>query len=831
MRNRAKANTLERMFPIYSVHENSIVTKSGDLTMCFKMELPEIFTLSKQDYQHLSNTLFKALELLPNYTVVHKQDWFLQQSYKPDFQIEDASYLALSNQRHFNERAYLNHTCYLFITKTTKKRIAQQSDLSSLTKGYLLPKQSLDQQLILDFTSSVDLFQRIINDSQLLTMTCLSENEILGNELESGILEQYFALSDKNRGSLKDLALFPDKVKVGDKSVLFHTLSHVEDLPNKVSCANVYQNFSTQSSHLLLSMASQVGLLLDCNHIYNQYLFIEDSQANLKRFEKSAKTMHSLSRYSRENQINKQWIEKYLNTAYSQGLKSIRAHFNVMAWSEGTQGVSDIKNNCASAISQMGCTPRFNTFDAPVLFWAGIPGNSGDFPREESFYTFLQPGICFLNLETNYKDSVSSFGITMCDRLTGKPIHVDLSDLPMKKGIITNRNKFILGPSGSGKSFFTNHMIRQYYEQGSHVLMVDTGNSYQGLCELINSNTQGEDGVYFTYTQESPISFNPFYTHDKVFDIEKKQSIITLLLTLWKRDDQKVTRSEEVGLSNAVSGYLNKLQSTDITPGFNSFYDYVACEYKDSLTQKKVRQKEFDLDNFLNVLEPYYCGGEYDFLLNSQSDLDLLNKRFIVFEIDSIKDHGILFPVVTIIIMEVFINKMRYLDGIRKLILIEEAWKAIAKQGMASYIKYLFKTVRKFFGEAIIVTQEVDDIISSEIVKQTIVNNSDCKILLDQRKHINKFDQIQQLLGLSEKEKNQILSLNQNNDPNRLYKEVWIGLGGVHSLVYATEVSYPEYLTFTTEQRERLMIRKRAQELNLDLESAIKQLNRENLSK
>jgi len=400
----------------------------------------------------------------------------------------------------------------------------------------------------------------------------------------------------------------------------------------------------------------------------------------------------------------------------------------------------------------------------------------------------------------------------------------------MKRGIITNRNKFILGPSGSGKSFFTNHMVRQYYEQGAHVLLVDTGNSYQGLCELIKAKTKGEDGVYFTYSEDNPIAFNPFYTDDGLFDIEKRESIKTLILTLWKRDDQPPSRSEEVALSNAVSGYIESLKKQDSVPSFNGFYDYLKGQYRRILQEKQVREKDFDVANFLNVLEPYYKGGEYDYLLNSDNQLDLLSKRFIVFEIDAIKDHKILFPIVTIIIMEVFISKMRRLKGVRKLILIEEAWKAIAKEGMAEYIKYLFKTVRKFFGEAIVVTQEVDDIIQSPIVKESIINNSDCKILLDQRKYMNKFDDIQAMLGLNDKEKAQVLSINMNNDPKRNYKEVWIGLGGTHSAVYATEVSTQEYFAYTTEETEKLQLMQLAQQLGGNVELAIKHISNQQQS-
>lgn len=699
-----------------------------------------------------------------------------------------------------------------------------QSNFSSLCKGVLIPKEIRDKELVSRFMEAVDQFERIINDSGYLFLERMTADEITGRDKESGLLEQYLTLSREVNPSLQDLHLGAEEMRIGNNRISMHTLSDTDDLPGTVSSHSRYEKLSTDRSDCLLSFASPLGLLLSCNHIYNQYLFIDDSDENLSKFEKSARNMHSLARYSRANQINKEWIEKYLNEAHSYGLQSIRAHFNVMAWSDNPAELRQLRNDTGSALALMECKPRHNTTDTATLYWAGIPGNAGDFPSEESFYTFIEPALCFFTEETNYQNSPSPFGIKMADRLTGKPIHLDISDLPMKQGIITNRNKFILGPSGSGKSFFTNHMVRQYYEQGAHVLLVDTGNSYQGLCELIKGKTKGTDGVYFTYTEDNPIAFNPFYTDDGVFDIEKRESIKTLILTLWKRDDEPPTRSEEVALSNAVAGYIGQIKNDEQNPSFNGFYEYVKNDYQQVLQEKKVREKDFDIANFLNVLEPYYRGGEYDYLLNSDKQLDLLNKRFIVFEIDAIKDHKILFPVVTIIIMEVFINKMRRLKGTRKLILIEEAWKAIAKEGMAEYIKYLFKTVRKFFGEAIVVTQEVDDIIHSPIVKESIINNSDCKILLDQRKYMNKFDDIQAMLGLTDKEKSQVLSINMNNDPKRLYKEVWIGLGGTHSAVYATEVSTEEYLTYTTEETEKLEVMNLAVELDGNIENAIKRI-------
>ena len=826
MRNTLKASTLESKFPLLSVEHGCIVSKDADITVGFRVELPELYTVTSAEYEAIHATWVKAMKVLPDYCIVHKQDIFIRETYKPDTDREDMSFLSRSFERHFNERPYLNHYCYLSLTKTTKERSRTQSNFSTLCRGFIVPKEIKDKEAVTKFLESVGQFASILNESGYLGLRQLTDEEITGTDTEAGIIEKYFSLSQTDTTTLEDITLKADEMKIGDNYLCLHTLSDVEDLPGEVATDSRYEKLSTDRSDCRLSFAAPIGLLLPCNHIYNQYVFIDDSAANLQKFEKMAKNMHSLSRYSRSNQINKEWIDEYLNEAHSFGLTSVRCHCNVMAWSDDREELKRIRNEVGSQLAQMECKPRHNTVDTPTLFWAAIPGNAADFPAEESFYTFIEQAVCFFSQETNYRNSPSPFGIKMVDRLTGKPLNLDISDLPMKKGIITNRNKFVLGPSGSGKSFFMNHLVRQYYEQGTHVVLVDTGNSYQGLCEMINKKTKGDDGIYFTYTEEKPISFNPFYTDDFVYDVEKKDSIKTLLLTLWKSEDDKITKTESGELGSAVTAYIDRIKADrSITPNFNTFYEFMRDDYRHELESRaiKVGKDDFNIDNFLTTLRQYYSGGRYDFLLNSRENIDLLGKRFIVFEIDAIKENRELFPVVTIIIMEAFINKMRRLKGIRKQLIVEEAWKALSSASMSEYLKYLYKTVRKYFGEAIVVTQEVDDIISSPVVKEAIINNSDCKILLDQRKYMNKFDAIQDLLGLTDKERGQILSINMANNPSRLYKEVWIGLGGTQSAVYATEVSAEEYLTFTTEETEKMEVLALADKLG-SIESAIKQL-------
>jgi conjugation system TraG family ATPase len=746
---------MDDILPIMDVEYDCILSKQGDVTVVFKADLPEIFTLSDQEYEAFHQAWLKAIKLLPKFSVFHKQDWFIDSKFQADFTNEDTSFLTRSSERFFNERPFLDHSCYILLTKKPAGRKTSSSLFSNLLRSSIVPEATLKAQLRQEFVDSTGQFRRILEDSGFVKLTRLGNDDLRSHSRKIGIIERYCSLSEKEDSFVfKDMA-FNDGLQVGDKHCQMYTLGDAADLPALCGSRINYDRYSTDKTKFSIGFASTLGQLLSCNHIYNQYVFIEDAQKTLQKLESKRLRLQSLSAYSRANLIARDATNDFLNEAISQQRLPVKAHFNVLAWTVDKEELKNIKNKVSSALAQMDAAAKQETVGATQIYWAGIPGNAADFPMNDTFDTFAEQAVCFLNMETGYRSSLSPVGIRLGDRLTGKPLHVDISDEPIRMGICTNRNKFILGPSGSGKSFFTNHMVRSYYEQGTHIVIVDVGHSYKGLCDMVG-------GYYFTYDEKNPIRFNPFYISEgDNLDTEKKESIKTLLLALWKKDNETFNRSEYVALSNALQLYYEKLEANkELFPCFDSFYEFLKDDFVKILEIDKVKEKDFDATNFLYVLRPYYKGGEFDYLLNATENLELMKERFIVFELDNIKDHPILFPVVTIIIMEVFISKMRKLKGVRKMILIEEAWKAIAKEGMAEYIKYLFKTVRKFYGEAIVVTQEVEDIISSPVVKQAIINNSDCKILLDQSKYQNKFDQIQELLGLTEKEKALVLSVN-----------------------------------------------------------------------
>ena len=510
---------LEDIIPIKGIEHDCILSKMGDVTVAYEVTLPEIFTLSDQEYEAFHQAWIKAIKVLPKRSILHKQDWFVDSSYTPDFSKEDTSFLSRSSERFFNERPFLDHCCYIMLTKKPSSRKPSSSVFSTLLRSSIVPEETLKPQLIQDFLDCCGQFKRILEDSGFVQLKRLTNNELLSDNNHAGIIEKYCYLNDDR--IIRDIN-YKD-LRIGDNYCQLYTLADATDLPSVCGSRINYDKYSTDKTKFSIGFASVLGQLLPCNHIYNQYIFIDDVQKTIQKLESKRLRLQSLSAYSRENTIARDATNDFLNEAVSQQRQPVKAHFNILVWTNSADKLKDIKNLVSSALAQMDAVPKQELSGAPQIHWAGIPGNAADFPMNDTFDTFAEQATCFLNLETNYRSSLSPFGIRLGDRLTGRPVHVDISDEPIKKGICTNRNKFILGPSGSGKSFFTNHMVRSYYEQGSHVVLVDVGHSYKGLCDMVK-------GYYFTYSETDPIRFNPFYIGEgDVLDTEKKESIKTLL--------------------------------------------------------------------------------------------------------------------------------------------------------------------------------------------------------------------------------------------------------------------------------------------------------------
>jgi len=789
--------TFSNRMPIRGFCEGCILSGQGNYTVPWCIHKPEIFTLSAREYETIHQSLTRSFDVFSVPVAIHFQDRYLQVSYQPDAPDPETSWLDQASERFFNERPWLDHDAWLFVTLRTQPTWSN-SAISGLFRPHLVPRESLDGDTIRNFLLECEQFAGILSESGYLQLQRLGEGDIFSEGGKPGILEQYFTLQPGSSPVLKDIQ-FNNGVRLGDWPTRLYTLADAADLPPICCPYNSHQPYSSERQSFPIGFASSMGPLLPHNHIVNQYIFLGDEQTALNQFESRRLRLQALSRFSRRNAVSADAIESFLGDA-AQGRKYAKAHLNLFVWADKPGELPDIHRRASSSISRLGATARLETTGAPQIWWAGIPGNAGDFPINEAFSTFTDVAACLLQYEGISRSCLSLSGVRLCDRLTGRPQNIDIDHAPRASYWTSNYNTVAIGTTGAGKSFFLAHLLHTYKKQGAHVMVIDIGHSYELLCMYLG-------GRYITYDENNPVKLNPFRLGaGETLDTEKKESLKALLLALWKTSDARQNRSEYVAISSALQLYYDKLDGDPgLFPCFNTFYEFLRNDYRPFLEAEEIKEKDFDISNFLYTLKPYYKGGEFDYLLNAEEDLNLLQEPFIVFELDKIRKHPILYTVTALTIMELYISKMRNLDGIFKVLCFEETWTHIAQQG--EYMRYFEKTVRKFFGKIIMSSQELHDLVSSEVLKETIVNCSDTKIILDIGSLRNNFDQLQKLFGLNDHQKAQILSLNKGHEPGSRYKDVYIGLGTSHSRVYRLEVSPEEYFVYTSEQKEKVRIK------------------------
>ncbi len=791
-----KIKKLENTLPILGFNGDVQLSNNLDLTIGFRLKLPEVLSCSREKLYMLHDTFQRVINLLPPGSLVHKQDLFLVQKFSGGKQSAlnekrhsaslDASYL-----EHFEGRQSLTHECFLYISLLNRGLLKNYLESALILSRRERKLENLRFDRITELKSNLTaVFTQNGIGCQPLTGT-----EATGDEKHLGLIERFLSLNFQGDHPVLGGIDFRDRLKVMDQFVEILSLSDYSHIPGELRPWTEHPQ-----TGLPVSMVYPVSFHLPFSHITNQFIYLPEQQEIKAHLESSYKKIYSLSKFSSENKVNAGLIESFLDQAQASGEKIVKTHFNVMLFDASLKDLNQHKSEAASAFSLMNCFPYRHSHDLPMLFFACVP-YSTQLPETELFITQVPQACCLTGFEGEIQNSQSDFTIRLSDRLEGCPVRIDISDEPMQRHLIHNRNKIIIGGSGSGKSFFTNHLLRQYAEsENCHIVLLDVGRSYELLTRYLDERLKAQGGAMMVeFTPENPISFNPFLVEGEP-DLERKQTILSVIYTIYK---ENLSEMEKDVIAHSVTAFFESDQITERS--FNGYYAFCR-DYIPQLVHEQSIQ--FNANEFFFILSKYYRGGEYDYLLNRQMNTDeFFRCPFLVFELDVIKDHAVIFPVATLIIIDIFLQKMRRLKGVRKVICIEEAWKAIATPQMASYIKYFFKTIRKFFGEAMVVTQEVDDVISSPVIRDAVINNADTRILLDMSKFRNKFDSISETLGLSEFQKEQILSINRNLPAGRKLKEVFIGLGS-YSQVYALEVGRPEYYCYTSEQSEKERILK-----------------------
>ena len=718
-------------FPILSGSEGVILSKRGDICVGWEVTLPPSFRLNEEKYDAVIASMAGAIGLLPDYTVVHKQDIFMRKKYTAE---KATGFLEESYERHFDGREYLDHKCLLWLCFSNKKHVRGAGSGLLGISADMLSTSAVGAAL-----QAAAQFEAMAG----LEMRRLTDEDIFGAEGRPGILQDYLNFTDEGPDQLADIQVEPGAMVMGGKRVVCHLLSDLDQLPSEVSSCRRVPELSTEHSTVALS-----------------YLHAEE-------------------------------INEYLEKASVEQMTTVRCHLNVFSTDE---------HATTSAISRLGLVPVRDMSNAPAQMWASIPGNESGLAYTEYMTLELRPALC-LWICDGFEPGIPGGVLKMSDRIRLIPLRFDIQEMALEQGLIVNYNVFLLGPSGSGKSFFMNKYLRACYIAGQHCFLIDVGDSYRALCYIIREESGGKDGSYYTFEKGKPISFNPFRSVWRFQeDAQALDFLYTLMCVLW-RNGEAVTTAELKFIKGSVDAFLGQWDQ-DSNPVFNHYFEFVRDTYSGQLARDGVEKEYFDLKSYLLTLEQFYQGGSYGYLLNSAESIDILNDRFVVFEIDAIKDDKIVYPITTLVIMDAFNEKMRSNSDF-KVMCIEEAWKAIMGSQMATYMLELWKTARKHRTAAMVVTQELNDITSSPIIKDTIVENSGVKILLDQTKYVNKFDELAGVLGLSEDDKGMVLSMNRLRLPGAAGREVFFNLGNKKSFVMRLEVSREEQIAFSSQKRDK----------------------------
>lgn len=816
-----------------------LYTKTGEYSAVLKIENPvQKYSADIDSYYDFTHLFTALAQTLGEGYAIHKQDIFVRKQFASE-PADGQEFLSASYFRYFKGRPYTDSLCYLTITQEAKK--------SRLF--------SFDNKKWRDFLVKIRKVHDQLHDSGV-------QARFLNKAEASEYVDRYFAMNFKDRTvSMTNFKADDETVSMGDKRCKVYSLVDV-DCAALPSMIRPYTNIEVNNTEMPVDLASVVDNIPDAETVvYNQVIFLPNQKRELAMLDKKKNRHASIP--NPNNQMAVEDIKRVQEVIARESKQLVYTHFNMVVAVSAGADLQKCTNHLENAFGRMGIHISKRAYNQLELFVGSFPGNCYTLNEEyDRFLTLSDAAMCLMYKERVLHSEETPLKIYYTDR-QGVPVAIDITGKEGKNKLTDNSNFFCLGPSGSGKSFHINPVVRQLHEQGTDVVMVDTGNSYEGLCEYLG-------GKYISYTEERPITMNPFRINREEYNIEKIDFLKNLILMIWKGSDSQIPEIEfriveqiiidyydayfngftrytdeqrEVLLKNLFAAASRKnpnkpprevdemvrkqievlearraaLKVTELS--FNSFFDYSFDRLEQICTENDITTISYS--TYSTMLQPFYKGGAYEKILNETVDSALFDETFIVFEVDAIKENKKLFPIVTLIIMDVFLQKMRIKKN-RKVLVIEEAWKAIASPLMAEYIKFMYKTARKFWASVGVVTQEIQDIIGSEIVKEAIINNSDVVMLLDQSKFKERFDEIRKILGLTEVDCKKIFTINrlENKDGRSFFREVFIRRGTT-SGVYGVEEPHECYMTYTTERAEKEALKLYKKELRCSHQEAI----------
>jgi len=813
------------IFPIYGYDRKSLISKEkGCITIPLELELPEVFTLDESDYISINELFSNIISVLDSNIIIHKQDYFFKEHYKPLAKRLEGDFMERGNEMHFADRPFLRTRHFLFISKVPSNYIhydpRRVNSFLNKTRAHFLektiPEEFMNGEVICDFENSVESVCDLINSSTLVKCKILEYDDLFDS---NGLYSRYFSLSN-NDTELPDIDFSENEISVNNKKAQFFTLENLDQFTkNHIGQNEYYGKFTTRHNLFPIGNLFSIGFKIPYEHIINQYIYIPNQEKVLGQLRKKAKRFNQFSNGKKDdgNSIYANQIYEFNKDILENHKQIVYYHLNVLGLSENANNKRKMCNNISGAFKKLKINIKENSLDRKNLFFAGVGGNSVGLSTDMYLPMSSDMAASMLYFEGEYKDSSYSVdGVRLVDRTSGRPLTVSVYEEPEKNDWIFNRGTLIASGSGGGKSFVANHYMASELRKGAEAVIMEDGNSYDKITQVFN-------GVIIEHNDEKPFTYNPFKLDE--YDVvyrnsqgsntaslsEDKIVFLVTVLKLITGGSSKEGPSiplevRNTVLENLIVGYYNEMWSCNRTDfKFDSFFEYSKESILSLIQAKGISRTVFDPNIFLFLLEKYYKDGPRGKLLNHEDERisHLSQEKVVYFKLGKLIDNELLFPITALMIMEIFTKKLNDKSklSINKMMVVDEAWKALVRPELEPYFNGQSRMARKYGGQPIFISQKVDDFISSEVIKTAIVVNSHIKIFLDMRDLENSFDKVQSTMGLGEKQKQLILSINKDLPEKRKLREVafcWMD----RVKVYGVETSLIEKCIYETNATE-----------------------------
>ena len=810
-----KQVTLWDAFPIYGYERQSLIAKEkGCVTVPLKLDLPEVFTLDAREYQVLQELFFNIINVLGPNRLLHRQDFFLQEKYMPLPERLDGDMLERANEKHFEDRPYLLGSHYLYISIVPKNYLKYSSKranafLSKNRDFYLnntVPEDYINSNLLEEFESQVESVNNLINSTGLISSNILVYDDLFSSE---GLYAKYFGLTEKN-ALMRDVDFGNNTIQIGDKQSDFFTLENLDQF-TKAHIGNheLYGKFTTRHNRFPIGNLFSLGFKVPYEHIINQYIHIPDQEKAMAGLQKKVRSFQRFGTGKKEdsNSIYADQIHEYTKDILENHKETVFYHLNVLGFTDENAMKKEMENSISAAFKKLKINAKQNTVDRKNLFFAGVPGNAIGISSDMYMPMPSDMAAALLYSEGGYKDSTKAVdGIRLVDRISGRPLSVSIYREAEEKDWIFNRGMLIASGSGGGKSYLANHYFASELRQGAEGIIMEDGNSYDKLTEVFG-------GIILEQDDERPFTFNPFLLDD--FDVIETPALgkrltegkLLYLITLLKLISGDNANSNDAEVTNTIlevlviEYYAMMWITENAILNFDTFFEYCRTHIIALLETKGITKKSFDPNVFLFLLEKYYADGPRGKLLNEEDDriIGLSDEKLVYFKLGKLIDNMLLFPIIALMIMDIFNKKMHDTTklSINKILAVDEAWKALERPELTTYFNSQSRMARKLGGQPIFISQKVDDFTSSKLIKDAIVVNSHIKVFLDMRDFAQSFNKIQSIMGLGEKQKQLILSLNKDIPKDKKFREVaicWMD----KVKVYGVETSLEEKCIYET---------------------------------